>query len=655
MRSKFLSVIVIVVLFSSLNSTTIELSSQQDSSKSLLNNSSYLDIMSNWDWSETLANDYGITADDMALDSFGNIYIVGTMQGDLNLSDQSLFIGDDARNGKNVFVAKYSSIGELIWITEAGGDGDDYGRGIVVRETQNQEIRLYITGEFQLSMVDENQQLVQLDISLGNGEIYEDSVGEKVPFIAKLSSNGNWDWAQIANGIDNNGTSNDIAVDGVGNIYIGGKFKNHLSFSYIDNFGQVSSKSVDRANSGCNHAGGIVAYVASFMPNGEPNFIQTANSCSTYVNTLEIRDDSKLFIGGGFWQGAQIGSVTLSIQSGALGAPHGNGYYFVQNGIDANGDATGSWSPSLEESFIATINTSNGEWDWVRKITGRNRDRINDIAVDSNGDAIIGGSFITNISFEDENGGLPDCCAGSLSSTGDYDIFIAKIDSDGNWIYADSNYDYVENRPGGSTDFLRSITIDENDNIYAIGSFVNHIDFGDDTLSTFGNRGELFVAKFDTSDNDFGWVWGCQASKPQGYTGSGISGWNTYRFGGISVDESGIPIVTGYFSTGITFDEEYTSAIFDSDGIIAPGAYVAKLSEDCAIPNLNNNSPIPDSPCEEAYITNQFVDTVATALSVEAELVQQGFTVLPFVIGVFVGLLFRRRDKSKSSRIGYAL
>ena len=47
---------------------------------------------------------------------------------------------------------------------------------------------------------------------------------------------------------------------------------------------------------------------------------------------------------------------------------------------------------------------------------------------------------------------------------------------------------------GGSTDFLRAITIDNQDNLYVIGSFVNHIDFGEDTLSSFGNRGKyLFL------------------------------------------------------------------------------------------------------------------------------------------------------------------
>ena len=50
-------------------------------------------------------------------------------------------------------------------------------------------------------------------------------------------------------------TSNDIAVDGVGNIRIG-KFKINRFLIYCL---VRLVKSVDRANSGCNHAGGIVA------------------------------------------------------------------------------------------------------------------------------------------------------------------------------------------------------------------------------------------------------------------------------------------------------------------------------------------------------------------------------------------------------------
>ena len=610
-------------------------------SHTLMNNSRYVDIMNNWNWSTVLVNSHGVSADDIATDSMGNIYIVGTIEGQPELANSSSFFDSEIKLGQNIFVAKYTELGQLLWLTQAGGNGTDVGRGIIVHETTNQQVRIFVTGHFQVSSIDENQQRTDYDISLGDDVQYVDLIGEKVPFLARLTSSGTWDWAQIASGTGNNGTSNDITIDGSNNLYIAGSFKNQLNFSYIDNFGQEHSQSANRSVVGCNRNNESVAYVASFKQNGKPHFIQTANSCGSYVNTIEARDDSKLFVGGGFWSGAIIGPVTLSIQSGELGAPHGNGYYFVENGVDQNGQVTGSWSPSLEESFVAAINTSIGDWEWIRKITGRNRERVNDIAIDSNGDAIIGGSFLSNISFEDASGELPECCAGTLNSNGDYDIFIAKIDSNGNWKYAESNYDYVPNRPGGSTDFLRSITIDDQDNVYVIGSFVNDIDFGEDTLSSFGNRGELFVSKFDSSDNDHGWVWGCQASKPSGYVGSGISGWNTYRFGGITVDETGIPIVTGYFSTGITFDTEYTSPIYDTSGIVVPGAYVARLSEDCATPNLSDSTTI--DPCDEFDSNNQTSNATTTFTDYASMLTGETVYVVPFVLGILVGYISKRR------------
>lgn len=633
--------ILLVMLFAGSAGTNDILDDSVKPSKTLMNNSRYVDIMDNWNWSTVLVNSNGVSADDIATDSQGNIYVVGTIDGQPELTNSSISIDTEMKQGKNVFVAKYTNQGQLLWLTQAGGNGTDVGRGIIVHETVNQQIRIFVTGQFQLSSTDENQQLIEYDISLGDDIQYADLIGEKVPFLARLTSSGTWDWAQVANGTGNNGTSNDITIDGSNNLYIAGSFKNQLNFSYIDNFGHEHSQSANRSVVGCNRFDGTVAYVASFMQNGKPNFIQTANSCGTYVNTIEARDDSQLFVGGGFWSSAQIGPVSLSIQSGIFGAPHGNGYYFVENSVDQNGQVTGGWSPALEESFIAAINTSNGEWEWIRKITGRNRERINDIAIDSNGDAIIGGSFITNISFEDANGELPECCAGTLNSSGDYDIFIAKIDSNGNWKYAESNYDYVPNRPGGSTDFLRAITIDGQDNVYVIGSFVNHIDFGEDTLSSFGNRGELFVSKFDSSDNDHGWVWGCQASKPSGYVGSGISGWNMYRFGGITVDDRGIPIVTGFFSTGITFDQEYTSIVYDTSGIIVPGAYVARLSEDCATPNQIDHIAV--DPCHESHLNNQTPQVVSILTDYASIYSGETAYILPFIMGILVGYLSKRR------------
>ena len=50
-------------------------------SNTLMNNSRYVDILNDWNWSTVLVNDNGVSADDIAIDSLGNIYIVGTIDG----------------------------------------------------------------------------------------------------------------------------------------------------------------------------------------------------------------------------------------------------------------------------------------------------------------------------------------------------------------------------------------------------------------------------------------------------------------------------------------------------------------------------------------------------------------------------------------------
>ena len=42
-------------------------------SHTLMNNSRYVDIMNNWNWSTVLVNSHGVSADDIATDSMGNI------------------------------------------------------------------------------------------------------------------------------------------------------------------------------------------------------------------------------------------------------------------------------------------------------------------------------------------------------------------------------------------------------------------------------------------------------------------------------------------------------------------------------------------------------------------------------------------------------
>jgi len=77
-------------------------------------------------WTRMLGSngyDYGT---DVALDIYGNIYISGYTDGDMN--------GQDTKNGSgyDMFVAMYDSNGGFRWVNQLDINGDDYGWGIAV-------------------------------------------------------------------------------------------------------------------------------------------------------------------------------------------------------------------------------------------------------------------------------------------------------------------------------------------------------------------------------------------------------------------------------------------------------------------------------------------------------------------------------------------
>lgn len=80
----------------------------------------------------------------------------------------------------------------------------------------------------------------------------------------------------------------------------------------------------------------------------------------------------------------------------------------------------------------------------------------------------------------------------SVSSTGDKDFVVAKVDSVGNWVWAES---------GGSTgeDLTYSIDLDsDGDRIYLAGRFEGSMTIGSSTFVSNGNK-DGFIAYFDTT------------------------------------------------------------------------------------------------------------------------------------------------------------
>ena len=168
-------------------------------------------------------------------------------------------------------------------------------------------------------------------------------------------------------------------------------------------------------------------------------------------------------------------------------------------------------------------------WLWAKKAGGTGDDYGQSIATDSSGNSYVTGYFAGTATFGDTE----------LTSSGSTDIFVAKLDSGGNWLWA-------KKAGGTSSDTGRSIATDSSGNSYVIGYFAGTATFGDTELTSSGNN-DIFVAKLDSGGN---WLWVMKAGGTDLDVGKSIA-----------IDSSGNSYVTGYFRGTATFgDTELTSS-----------------------------------------------------------------------------------------------
>ena len=145
-------------------------------------------------------DDYGRS---ITTDLNGNAYVTGTFASD------TLMFGTDSLFNHGVFdifIAKYSSIGNLQWVKNPGGNDQDYGMGIRTDVTGN----VFITGRTQSGV------LVFDTVSIPN-------TGASDVYIAKYNSTGNALWGKLNAGAADAG-SEGLALDPSGNAWITGEF-----------------------------------------------------------------------------------------------------------------------------------------------------------------------------------------------------------------------------------------------------------------------------------------------------------------------------------------------------------------------------------------------------------------------------------------------
>jgi hypothetical protein len=184
-----------------------------------------------------------------------------------------------------------------------------------------------------------------------------------------------------------------------------------------------------------------------------------------------------------FWKSVYRRHTNFAIESIEQTLSNTNFGYRSTCKVSRNGDLI---SRTYLQTTISGVNESN-YWKWAEQVSGGENFSGN-IDVSSDGTfAIVVGNFSNTIYFTNTI---------TLTSVSDSDVFVAKIDSNGNWLWA---------RRAGitSTNAATNVKITSN-NIIIIGIFTSTIQFGSLPILSNGQ----FQAKFMTIINfDGEWTW----------------------------------------------------------------------------------------------------------------------------------------------------
>lgn len=437
------------------------------------------------------AKQAGVSTPDMAyevaVDNMGNSYNTGYFRGTVDFDPGPGIFTLNAGSSNAIYVQKLTPAGNLVWAVMMNGTGFDQGRGIVVDNSGN----VYVTGAFQTTC----------DFDPGAGVFNMTAVGGSDVFILKLDPAGNFLWAQSIGTSYGNEWGNSIDLDASNNAYVTGPQGTSSGDVFIRKINAagttVWTKNLVSASSIEFNAlrvtpTGSVAIVGSFS-----GTVDIDPSPGTYTLTANFRDVCvlKLDSAGNFLWANKVGGNSndeaWGVDIDASGNIYTTGYF--GNGADFD-PGPGSFpitSAGGTDVFIQKLDAA-GNFVWAKSLGGTGGEQGYDIFVDAGGYVFTTGYFgvstgVTTSDFDPGTG------TAYISTIGQYDVFVSKLDPAGNYVWA-------FNIGGADDEYGYSVAVDAA-NIYIVGSFISTVDF-DGGIGTYamtssgGSNEDIFIARY---------------------------------------------------------------------------------------------------------------------------------------------------------------
>lgn len=179
------------------------------------------------------------------------------------------------------------------------------------------------------------------------------------------------------------------------------------------------------------------------------------------------------------WAANLSGSGTETAKSIALdvnGNVYTTGYFTGSVDFDPGAGVFTLSSAGQQDIFISKLNAA-GDFVWAKRIGGYANDAANSITVDALGNVYTCGFYHSNVDFN-PNAGAANLMSATINSQ---DIFISKLDANGNFVWAKSiggtGYLDILGNVVDAVSNAYQLKLDATENVYVVGSFLGEIDF----------------------------------------------------------------------------------------------------------------------------------------------------------------------------------
>ena len=263
--------------------------------------------------------------------------------------------------GTDIFVAKVNNKGDYVWAKQAGGTSSDSAQAVTATSDGGVIVGGYINGS----------------VTFGTTTLLSD-FGRG--FLIKLDSNGNYVWVR-----QTPASVHSLEVDSVGNIVMSG-----TKFS----------------------SAGAATFGATVLPASTSNYVAKMSSNGDWLWANEITLSNFYFLDAGF-------RLALTKDGGAIISGMMHGGNAVVPGLTTLVLAGG------EDAFIAKVGPD-GLWEWAKNLGGTGFEGSHSATATAEGGAIVTGYFSSaNLSLGGE----------TISPAGGLDAFIMKLDGEGNVVW----------------------------------------------------------------------------------------------------------------------------------------------------------------------------------------------------------------------------